>query len=48
MSHKTVFLALGAMLFAPCFSAQAQQPAKIPRIGYVTETGDFSSPSPNL
>ena len=30
------------------FPAQAQQPAKVPLIGYVTETGDLSSPSPNL
>ena len=31
---KNVFcLALGAMLFALCFSAEAQQPARIPRIG---------------
>ena len=28
--------------------AEAQQPTKVPRIGYVTETGHFSSPSPNL
>jgi putative tryptophan/tyrosine transport system substrate-binding protein len=30
------------------FPAQAQQSPKVPRIGYVTETGDLSSPSPNL
>ena len=28
--------ALGALLLALCFSAEAQQPAKIPRIGYVS------------
>jgi putative ABC transport system substrate-binding protein len=38
MSHKVVFLALSAMLFAPCFSVSAQQPTKIPRIGYLGGT----------
>jgi putative tryptophan/tyrosine transport system substrate-binding protein len=34
---KNVFcLALGAMLFALCFSAEAQQPKKVPRIGYLS------------
>ncbi|HTN73506.1 MAG TPA: ABC transporter substrate-binding protein [Methylomirabilota bacterium] len=35
MSNKVMFLALCSMLLAPCFPAQAQQPAKIPRIGYL-------------
>jgi len=39
MSHKIVFLALSAMLFALCLSAEAQQPAKIPRIGWLTGGG---------
>jgi putative ABC transport system substrate-binding protein len=30
------------MLLAPCFSAQAQQPKKIPRIGYLTAAGSPS------
>jgi hypothetical protein len=34
---------LGAMLFALCFSAEAQQQAKIPRLGYLT--GGDSSPN---
>jgi len=35
--NRTVLaLALGALLLAPCSSAWAQQPAKIPRIGIVT------------
>ena len=38
MNHKIVFLALSAMLFALCFSVQAQQPAKVPRIGYLTNS----------
>jgi putative tryptophan/tyrosine transport system substrate-binding protein len=36
MSHKIVFLTLSAMLFAPCFSASAQQQTKIPRIAWLT------------
>ena len=34
-STKVFCLALGGMLFALCFSVQAQQRAKIPRIGYL-------------
>jgi putative ABC transport system substrate-binding protein len=30
---------LGTLLFALCFSAEAQQPAKIPRIGFLALTG---------
>src|SRR5262245_18660224 len=33
MRSKIPYLALGAMLFALCVSAEAQQPKKIPRIG---------------
>jgi putative tryptophan/tyrosine transport system substrate-binding protein len=36
MKKKFSCLALGAMLFALCGSAQAQQPTKVPRIGYLT------------
>src|SRR5262245_31671342 len=36
MSHKIVFLALSAMLFAPCYSPLAQQPTRGPRIGWLT------------
>jgi putative ABC transport system substrate-binding protein len=36
LSRKVSCLALGAMLLALSFSAEAQQPAKIPRIGYLT------------
>jgi putative ABC transport system substrate-binding protein len=34
------------MLFALCGSAQAQQPKKVPRIGYVSGAGDPSNPGP--
>jgi putative tryptophan/tyrosine transport system substrate-binding protein len=44
MKRKVTFLALCAMLFALCFSAEAQQPKKIPRIGYLTAfAGDTES-----
>jgi putative ABC transport system substrate-binding protein len=33
---------VGAMLFAPCVSSQAQQPVKIPRIGYLTAVSLFA------
>ena len=35
MRNKIVCLALGALLFALSWSAEAQQPSKIPRIGYL-------------
>ena len=44
MKRKVTFLALCAMLFALCFSAEAQQPKKVPRIGYLTAfAGDTES-----
>jgi hypothetical protein len=36
MRKTVICLALSALLFAPCSSASAQQPAKIPRIGYLS------------
>ena len=38
MKRKVTFLALCAMLFALCFSAEAQQPKKVPRIGYLSSS----------
>ena len=38
MNHKICGLALGALLFALSLPAQAQQPGKIPRIGYLGMT----------
>ncbi len=35
MNKKIPVFALGALLFALCFRAEAQQPTKIPRIGYL-------------
>ena len=36
MRHKVIGLTLCAMLFALCVPVSAQQPAKVPRIGYLT------------
>ena len=38
MSKKFFGFALGALLFALCFPAEAQQPTKIPRIGFLAAT----------
>jgi hypothetical protein len=36
MKKKITVFSLGALLFALCMSADAQRPAKVPRIGYLT------------
>ena len=36
MKGKITILTLCAMLFALCYSASAQQPKKVPRIGYLS------------
>ena len=46
MKKKITVLTLSAMLYALCFSAEAQQPTKIPRIGYVSGTGNASNQGP--
>lgn len=46
MKKKITVLALCAMLFALCSSAEAQQATKIPRIGYVSGTGNASNQGP--
>jgi putative tryptophan/tyrosine transport system substrate-binding protein len=35
MTRKMILLALCSMLLAPCFAVEAQQTAKVPRIGYL-------------
>jgi putative tryptophan/tyrosine transport system substrate-binding protein len=35
--HSVLTFALCALLFAPCASAQAQQPEKIPRVGFLAQ-----------
>ena len=45
--RTTVFgFTLSTLLLAFCASAEAQQPTKIPRIGYVSGTGTLSNPGP--
>ena len=41
-----MIFALCSMLLSPRFLAEAQQPAKIPRIGYISGTGSQSDPGP--
>jgi len=38
MKIKIILLALCSLLLAPCSSVDAQQPTKVPRIGYLTNT----------
>src|SRR5690242_3926694 len=40
MKRKITGLCLCTLLFALCVSAEAQQPKKVPRIGFVAVTGD--------
>jgi putative ABC transport system substrate-binding protein len=42
---KIIHLALSALLFAPCLSAEAQQATKVPRIGYLSPGMSASPPS---
>src|SRR5512144_970814 len=44
--HSVLCAALCAMLFALCVSAEAQQPAKVYRIGYLS--GGLASSSPDI
>jgi putative tryptophan/tyrosine transport system substrate-binding protein len=43
MSEKFITFALSAMLIALCWSAEAQQPTKVPRIGRLNATPPFSA-----
>jgi len=46
---KNLFrLTLCGLLFAVCASAHAQQPARVPRIGYLSRTGDSKNPGPQV
>ena len=45
MNQKIFALALGALLFALCSAAEAQQPKKVQRIGYISGSGDPSKAS---
>ena len=48
MKNKITVLSLGAMLFALCSSALAQQPGKIPRIGIVSGAGNPNEPGSSI
>jgi putative ABC transport system substrate-binding protein len=48
MNMNIIVWLLTAVLLTTTSFAHAQQPAKIPRIGYVSETADASVPSANL
>src|SRR5262245_62533380 len=48
MKGKVTVLILYAMLLALCLPAEAQQAGKVPRIGYVSATGDPPNPGPNV
>ena len=45
MNRKLLWL-LTVIFLASIHLAEAQQPAKVPRIGYVSGTGDPSNPGP--
>ena len=45
MSKRIFCLALGAILFALCFSAEAQQPTNIPRVAYLTAVSPSVNPA---
>lgn len=44
MKRTIIVLALCALLFAPSYSASAQQPKKVPRIGYLSSLSHSSDP----
>jgi putative tryptophan/tyrosine transport system substrate-binding protein len=48
MKKTITVLTLCVILFALCVPARAQQSAKIPRIGYVSATGDPNNPGPQI
>ena len=44
MTKKIIFLTLCSLLLATCAPVEAQQPTKIPRIGYAASGGDSKNP----
>ena len=38
MTKRIIFLTLCSLLLAPCCAVEAQQPAKVPRIGFQLDT----------
>jgi putative ABC transport system substrate-binding protein len=45
---KIKIFAVSAMVFALWVSAEAQQPTKVPRIGFMTATGESKAPGPQV
>jgi putative ABC transport system substrate-binding protein len=48
MKKKITVLILSALLLALSYSASAQQPTKVPRIGYLSPTGDSHTSGPDV
>lgn len=48
MVRKAILVWLIALALVPFHFAEAQQTTKIPRIGYVSGTGDANNPGPNI
>ena len=46
MTKKIILAALCSLLLVSSSAVEAQQPGKIPRIGYLTGTGDSNDPGP--
>ena len=45
MNEKIFTLALGALFFALCFTVEAQQPTKVPRLGYLSSASPSAGSS---
>jgi putative tryptophan/tyrosine transport system substrate-binding protein len=45
MTKKIILLALCSLLLAPCSAVEAQQPAKLPRIGYLAGSANQENPA---
>jgi putative ABC transport system substrate-binding protein len=48
MSKIIIGFALCSTLFAPCFPTEAQQPGKVPHVGFVASSGDANNPGPTV
>ena len=48
MTARIIVYALSALILAFVHFAEAQQPKKVPRIGFVTGSGEPNSPEPNV
>jgi ABC-type uncharacterized transport system substrate-binding protein len=46
MNRESFYLLLAVLVLAVNFPAEAQQPTKIPRVGYLSRTGDAKNPGP--